>query len=144
MEYTQTRLFLMRPLTLGSNTFPVWSLLGDMLTQGETGYANALRRYLEETSLKKSTITTTLLGESAILVEISGSSEKDLLLPFLAKEALLEDLWEISQSYSEGVGGERIQGGIIFHHPRRRTCNGKSSSKGKARQTGQCGPTRTY
>jgi hypothetical protein len=108
MEYMQIRLFLAKSQTLDNNIFDIWNLLGDMLTQAETGYVNELRKFLEETSSKKYTITTTLLGKSAILIEISGLSEKDQLLPFLAKKALLEDLWVISQSYcEEGIVRDR-------------------------------------
>ena len=98
MGFTQSQYYLVTTQAWERGILRAWSSLGDMLTLGETGYVNELRKFLGETSSTKYTITTTLLGERSILIEIFGSCERAQLLAFQVKKALLEDLWEKYQS----------------------------------------------
>src|SRR3974390_2492457 len=99
MESMPSRSFLMKIQTSDDSILVAWKLLGDMLMQGETGYVSEWLRYYEHQLSMRSIITITLHGVNDILIKISGSCEKEQLLPFLAKEVLLAVLWETYQSY---------------------------------------------
>jgi hypothetical protein len=101
MEYMPSQLFSMRIVTSDSNISHAWSLLVDMLTQGEIGYVKEWPESYEALLLSRSIITITSLGENTISVKIFGWFEKAQLRPSQAKKVLLGDLWEIYRSYSK-------------------------------------------
>ena len=109
MESMPSQSFLVSLQTSDNNILNAWNFLVNMLMQDAIGCVTELHGSYVDQFLMRYTTTITLLGKKHILVKISGLSEKEQLLPFLAKEALLEALWEIPPLSLKGSNLKSLQ-----------------------------------